>query len=220
MIRNIIFDFVGVIADIDYKTILSKLSFKEKIQALRLFVTFKTNKNAKAVFDSYQCGEFSTEELDEIVTEKYPKSKGLITKLSALVVENMSINKSVLNLIDSIRKDKFNVYMLSNSTPETLKVMEKYNILSHFDDAILSTEINLTKPNRNIYEYTAKRFNIDPNNTFYVDDNDANLGMADWLGFKILACKNSNQAFHEVGHRFYCDYHIFEDKNEEEQSKE
>ena len=223
MIRNIVFDFVGVITDIDFKKIFNELSFKEKIKALRLYVACKHGKKARAAFDAYQTGELTTDQLNTIAETYFPTCKGLINKLSNAVIENAYVNKNVLSLIDQLRKDGFKVFLLSNSTPETEKLIETNGLREHFDDLILSTEIGLLKPDPSIFNYVTNAHNISPVDTFFVDDTEENLETATRLGFKIIPCSSSNETFYEVGHRFYTHYQDFavEDKNiEEEPEKE
>jgi HAD superfamily hydrolase (TIGR01509 family) len=51
-----------------------------------------------------------------------------------------------------------------------------------FDAFYLSHEINLRKPNRNIFDYVLNENNINANECLFIDDNKANCETASLLG--------------------------------------
>lgn len=206
MIRNVIFDFVGVIADIDKKKVMNSLSFKDKINTLRLFVYIKRNSYARGMFEAYMAGEVSTAQLDVIAKNFRSSFDGLIPKLSKAVEENLIVNEKVVKLINELRNDGIKVYMLSNSTPETEKVIENHNLRNNFDGLILSTETGLLKPDEDIFRFATLEYNIKPSETFFIDDKLENVEAADELGFKGIDCISSDDAFYQIGHRFYSNY--------------
>ena len=220
MIRNLIFDFVGVIADVDHKKVLKDLTFAEKIKTLRLVVSHKRGKAVKELFDAYQAGEISTAEFDLLLQRSKPSYKGLVTKLSKSIESNLQVNEDVISLIDQLRKDDFKVYMLSNSTPETEKIIEENNLRQHFDGLVLSTELGLLKPDESIFEYTAEKYSLKPIDTLFIDDTDENLATAQYFGFKTLKSSSSQETFHQVGRRFYSLYQQFAKQQKEEPEKE
>ena len=55
--------------------------------------------------------------------------------------------------------------------------------LNKLDKMIVSSDINLVKPKREIFEYTAKILNIKPSETLFVDDTQSNLDGAKKAGF-------------------------------------
>ena len=206
MIRNVIFDFVGVIADLDFKKIYNDLSFKDKISALRLFVYYKSSHYAQDVFDAYMTGNMSTSMLEYAAKTKNPRYGEILSKLLKDVEKNLIVNKRMLDLIKEIRSDGTKVYLMSNSTPETERVMEEYGVRDYFDGVILSTETGLLKPEEDIFKYAINQYGLKPHETFFVDDNLKNVFAAEDLGFKTIDCTDAEDAFHNVGHMFYSDY--------------
>ena len=85
MLKNVIFDYMGVIADVNYKKLLSNLTLHEKIKALRILVGMKKNKIFIKAFDDYQMGLLTHEDLYNIASDVYPRASSIVPKLLNLI---------------------------------------------------------------------------------------------------------------------------------------
>jgi putative hydrolase of the HAD superfamily len=87
---------------------------------------------------------------------------------------------------------KYNLYLLSNTNiihqSAFLASFEKETGLTDFNafftKPYYSHEINLRKPNANIFEFVAADANILPKETLFIDDSYPNIDAAKLLGFK------------------------------------
>jgi 2-haloacid dehalogenase len=76
------------------------------------------------------------------------------------------------------------LYALTNWSAETFPVaLELYEFLHWFDGRLVSGEEKVRKPFPAIYNLLIQRFNIDPHQAIYVDDNIRNVLPARELGF-------------------------------------
>ena len=58
------------------------------------------------------------------------------------------------------------------------------NFLSDFDGGVFSYETGYMKPDRRIYEFFLRKYNIDPNRAIFFDDKKENIEAAEKLGIK------------------------------------
>ena len=56
----------------------------------------------------------------------------------------------------------------------------------YFDTIVLSSDVNLVKPDRRIYELTAVRLNLDSSECVFIDDLEPNVRGAEKAGMKAL----------------------------------
>lgn len=76
------------------------------------------------------------------------------------------------------------VYGLSNFSAETWPIAAaRYDVLGEFDDLILSAEVGLAKPDPAVFELAAKRFNVTPARTLFIDDRADNIAAAAVCGW-------------------------------------
>ena len=60
-----------------------------------------------------------------------------------------------------------------------------HGVFDHFRDIVVSGIEKLAKPAPAIFELAASRFGIDPAETLFIDDNDANIAAAERLGWQV-----------------------------------
>lgn len=79
------------------------------------------------------------------------------------------------------------LYALSNFSTETLPLArERFEFLSWFQDAVVSGEHGVVKPDPRIFEIAVRRFRIDPPSTAFIDDLPENVAAARARGFHAL----------------------------------
>ena len=84
------------------------------------------------------------------------------------------------DIVRDVKKSGKKLYLLSNFNPRLRT--EPYPILSEFDALVISGEINKVKPDRAIYDYLLDTYALNPEECIFIDDNPANIAMAESLG--------------------------------------
>ena len=84
------------------------------------------------------------------------------------------------DIVRDVKKSGKKLYLLSNFNPRLRT--EPYPILSEFDALVISGEINKVKPDRAIYDYLLATYALNPEECIFIDDNPANIAMAESLG--------------------------------------
>lgn len=193
MKNTVILDFMGVIADVDYKKLISKFSLTDGFKILRIFVALKKNSTLKHAFERYQKGTINIKEFEELLSQYYPKISHLLPKMFEEFVNCTTINADVLDAIQTLREKGTQVILMSNTTPETEKLIKSTQLSKYFDGMVLSTELTMRKPMSTIYKYAIETYEIIPQNTYMIDDTQKNLDAAIKLNITALKSKNSQE---------------------------
>jgi FMN phosphatase YigB (HAD superfamily) len=80
---------------------------------------------------------------------------------------------------------RFPMYLLSNTSGlHKDYLLGTFGIFSHFQSGVYSYSAKCSKPDAVIFEKTAAELDLDPGQTFYIDDLEANIATARRLGFQ------------------------------------
>jgi glucose-1-phosphatase len=181
MINTIIFDFGNVFINLDIEDAIKKTHEAFEINAL--------SEEMVAFNSFYEQGLISTDEFIEFYIENFPKQ----TKDELIAIWNIMLKdfpKHRLEFLQKLKKEnKYKLILLSNTNELHIDYIKKnvpfYNeFKACFDAYYLSQEINLRKPNKDIFEFVLTENNINANHCLFIDDNKANIITANDLGFK------------------------------------
>jgi len=185
-IKNIIFDYGGVIINIDFKITID--AFKKLGFSTIEEVIF--NRGSTKLLTQMEKG---TIEPDEFYNE--------IRRVSNLPLTDKEIknawNALLLNMpekrIQLLKKlkNKYRIFLLSNSNiihfqcySEELKKIHHTSFNRLFDKAWFSFDLNMTKPHLGIFKYVIADAKIKPNETLFIDDSEINVEAARKVGMK------------------------------------
>lgn len=192
MIKNIIFDFGGVIAPID------------RDKAVEAFVRLGLA-DADLRLDKYhQTGIFQELEEGRISAEIFQEKLGELCGCKLEWEETQrawmgffsTVSEGILDYIEELRSS-YKLYVLSNSNPYVMgwacskDFSPTGNPLSHyFEKLYLSYEIGYTKPDKRIYQFVLDDASLDPTETLFVDDGLANVEAGKELGMCVFSPEN------------------------------
>jgi HAD superfamily hydrolase (TIGR01509 family) len=110
------------------------------------------------------------------------------------------IEKAAKEIDPKTGKKKHQIFILSNMPKEvfekikTRKSLKKlFNLIpeSHW---VISGQVKMIKPNKNIYEYVLNTFNLNAQDCVFVDDQEENIKTAAELGFNVIHCTSDRKA--------------------------
>lgn len=113
-------------------------------------------------------------------------------QLLALYFEQweLSIDKAVpgtRELRDGFRNAGYRTFALTNFSAETWpRAMKLYPYLEQFDGIVMSGEVRMVKPDRDIYEHLFAVHNILPEKAVFIDDSQPNIDTARQLGLNTI----------------------------------
>lgn len=183
-IKNIVFDLGGVLIDLDFNRALKafrKAGFENIEEQLQSF-------NREGIFMQYELGDISSEEFRSAIRKQVRVSltDREIDDMWNLILLNIPHEK--LKLILELR-GKYMVYLLSNTnqihwdyTRNHAFTYHGFRVKDYFEETFLSFEMHLAKPDKAIFERMLQEANLLPEETFFIDDSEANCKAAEELG--------------------------------------
>ena len=92
-----------------------------------------------------------------------------------------------VDILKKLKDKNYKCYVLSNWSAETFAGMiDDYTFLKLFDGLLISGEDKLIKPDHAIYQLARDRFNLNPEETVFIDDKQENIEAAKGLDFKTI----------------------------------
>ena len=178
-IKTIIFDLGGVLIDWNPEYLYLDIFGGDRVKMNAFFehvCTMDWNENQDAGYPLAQATE------DRIAL--FPEYEILIKKYYGQWEEMLgeAISGSVQVLKKLIENPNFRVVALTNWSAETFPVaLKRFDFLHWFEGIVVSGTEKTRKPYSEIYQITLDRFNIDPSEALFIDDNLRNI-----KGSKIL----------------------------------
>ena len=191
-IKAIIFDFGGVILNIDYNKTYKAFTNL----GVKNFDEMYSQKNANPLFHDLEEGKINEEEFYNAFrrsTQLKLTDQQIKTAWNAML---MHYRKEALQTLSAIRH-KYKLYLLSNTNiihyKEFNKIFEDQigsgSINDYFDKAYYSHEIKNRKPDKEAYEYVLKDNNLSASETLFIDDSIQNIDAAKALGLQTIFLK-------------------------------
>ena len=178
-IKNIIFDFGGVLIDLD------------KECCIRNFNALGINIE-NIVSTTHNKGAFEELEKGSITPEQF---RGELRKMTSRPVTDSQIDDAWISILQTVPqykldlllqlRKKYRIYLLSNTNSIHFEYAKKHifekngNTLNdYFDDCFLSYEIGMIKPDDEIFEYVLNEVQIFARETIFIDDSELNVESA------------------------------------------
>ena len=182
MIKNIVFDFGDIFINLDKKL------FAKELQKLGVS---QDSKEITPVLEQYEMGLISTEAFLTFFREKFNISSDTLVGVWNSIL--LDFPKKRLKFIQELAEiKKYRLFLLSNTNKMHISwiqnnwEMKLYNEFKNcFEKFYLSHEINLRKPNNNIYEFVLEANKLIPEETLFIDDTKENTDAAKLLGMYV-----------------------------------
>ena len=186
MIKNIVFDFGDIFINLDKKL------FAEELQKIHIS---QESEEMLPILQQYEMGLVSTDKFLTFFEERLSVSQDKLKRAWNSIL--LDFPKERLRFIQNLSESKkYRLFLLSNTNDLHISWiqqnwgMEQYNAFKIcFEQFYLSHEINLRKPNNNIYEFVLNTNKLVPMETLFIDDTKENTDAAKALGIHIWNLK-------------------------------
>ena len=186
MIKNIVFDFGDIFINLDKKL------FAEELQKIHIS---QESEEMLPILQQYEMGLVSTDKFLTFFEERLSVSQDKLKRAWNSIL--LDFPKERLRFIQNLSESKkYRLFLLSNTNDLHISWiqqnwgMEQYNAFKIcFEQFYLSHEINLRKPNNNIYEFVLTTNDLAPKETLFIDDTKENTDAAKALGIHIWNLK-------------------------------
>jgi putative hydrolase of the HAD superfamily len=190
MIDTLIFDFGDVFINLDKQGAMQN--------ALNLFKmdTFEDDMIKTNIL--YEVDKVSTEEFINFYTSRFSYlNENQVIEAWNYILKDFPEYR--LKFIQQLAEEKrFKLILLSNTNDMHIDFI-KSNVSFYedfkncFDQFYLSQEIQLRKPNKDIFDFVLESNNLKPEQCFFVDDTKENTDMAEALGIKVWNIDETNE---------------------------
>lgn len=109
--------------------------------------------------------------------------------------------ESTLELIRSLSNTDNRLFVLSNMHLASIAYLEEqHDFWGMFDGIVISSRIQMVKPELQIYEYLLNEFQLDAAETIFIDDMPENLRAASSMGIQTIRFVDSAQCERALAH--------------------
>ncbi|MGH9936805.1 MAG: HAD family hydrolase [Blastocatellia bacterium] len=104
-----------------------------------------------------------------------------------------------VEILDELKRDGYKIYALSNWSAETFPhARKRFQFFDWFDLTVISGEIGLVKPNREIFDFLLEKTGKRAEECVFIDDSQANAVAARELGFDAIHFRSPRQLRDEL----------------------
>ncbi|MDA0176892.1 HAD-IA family hydrolase [Mesoflavibacter profundi] len=192
MIKTIIFDFGDVFINLDKEGAL-KL-------ALEKFEITELDEELQSINALYEQGFISTDEFLDFYANNFPRlNKDELKSIWNYIIKDFPEHR--LQFIKQLAKDNNHQLILLSNTNELHIDYIKKNVSFYedfkncFDQFYLSHEINLRKPNADIFNFVLTENNLKAEECLFIDDTLENTQTAEQLGINVW---NNNPSTEDI----------------------
>ncbi len=189
MIKNLLFDLGGVIMDLDRNRCVeafNALGMRDADEFLGVY-------GQKGDFLALERGEIDAPEFRRRIRPLFDRpvtDAEIDTAFNRFLI---GIPRHRLEALRRLRSEGYRIYLLSNTNPIMMEgfIAEQFRqegleMKDYFDGEVCSYKAKCYKPEPEIFEYTCRTCGIEPGETLFFDDSQANVDAARALGFHAL----------------------------------
>ena len=194
-IKAIIFDLGNVLIDWNPDYVFDKL-FEDKEQKKHFLQNICTME-----WNEQQDSGRSLKEATETLVAKYPEWKEYIEAYYGRWKDMLGgpIHDTVEIFRQLKQSGRYKLYALTNWSAELFPIaLELYEFLHWFDGRVVSGEEKLRKPSSEFYHVLLDRYNLQPQETLFIDDNLRNVKAAEALGMTSIHFQSPEQLKREL----------------------
>ena len=193
-INTVVFDIGNVLTDFAWREFIKNKGYSdEEVERIG---------KASVMTEDWNQVDLGILSWDEIVAkfvENYPEIKEDLEKVFANVDNIETKRDAAIPWIKALKAAGYKVLYLSNFSQQVLDgCPEAMAFLDETDGGILSYRDQVTKPNPEIYNLLAKRYDLVPEKTVFIDDTVRNVEAARNLGWNGIVFKDYKQVYEEL----------------------
>ncbi|HTP09015.1 MAG TPA: HAD family phosphatase, partial [Anaerolineae bacterium] len=186
----LVFDFGGVLVDWDPHYLYRPFFNGDDVAIDRFMQEIGFRE-----WNLHQDGGRSFDEGVAVLSAQFPQYAHLIRAYHERYAD--SIVGPIAGTVDVLRACQaagYTLYGLSNWAQEKFDLVRpKYDFFDCFDDILISSTVNLVKPDPRIFDIFLERVGRRAEECVYIDDSAANVATANRLGFITIHFESSRQ---------------------------
>lgn len=110
--------------------------------------------------------------------------------------EEMTVNTEMDAVIEGLKEQGYSLYLLSNASQDFYIFKETIPALNHFDGLFISSDWECLKPEPVIFQKFFDHFDLNPEESFFIDDLAENIAAASDQGMQGHVFDGDMEALH------------------------
>ena len=183
MINTIIFELGGVLIDWNPEHLYRKIFTDEG--AMRHFLSTICTPD----WNEEQDAGRSLQEGTALLVKQFPEQEEHISAFYGRWEEMLGgVIEDTLQLFRQLKNSgQYHIYALTNWSAETFDIaLNRYEFLSWFDGIVVSGTEKMRKPEAGFYRLLLERYQVNPHQALFIDDNYRNILAAQKLGLQTI----------------------------------
>lgn len=192
MIKAVIFDYGGVIK--------KPLSWWDDMGRVYGVSGEEAKKRTRLYYNLFQKGHIAEIQFWEKISRdfKKPVPKAFILEDKKDYEESFYLYPEIVDFVKQLKDNGFKTAVMSNTMKDHVEVMRKNNGFNNFDVVVLSCEVGLIKPEKEIYLLTLDKLGVKAEESVFIDDKKRNILTAEKLGMKTVLAESSKQIISDI----------------------
>ncbi len=117
----------------------------------------------------------------------FPEEKETIAAFLDAVPDYIEPRSDGIRCAQECKSNGYKIYLLSNFPQYAFeRIQKKHHFFSIFNGGIISYQVQMIKPETEIYAKLIKQYNIVPSQTLFIDDREENIAAAETFGMTGL----------------------------------
>ena len=177
MLKNIIFDIGNVLLKWDPEGIIKKIFPGHPVGKLRQEI-FKSD-----IWFDLNKGYLSEEKAASLYHEKYGIPLELLNNMLQEIKFSQTPIEGSLELVEELYKADIPLYLLSDNIKEIVAFLkERFTFFNQFRGIVISADLGLLKPDKKIYQHLLKTYDLNAEESLFIDDLQKNVEGAKAVG--------------------------------------
>lgn len=194
MIKNIVFDFGGVLVQYDFHAFFTSVLGDESKAKWFLENVFPAEVN-----NEMDRGIHEPQYYIDWQKRLWPEYRNALDALNQRYIEIFTQESEGLREVMVELKEKgYRLLGLSNWSSKVYEVMDKFSIFEQLEDSLISKDMHMLKPHADIYQCFLDKFDVLPEECVFIDDKPENIEGARAAGFYGIVFKDTPSMLHEL----------------------
>jgi putative hydrolase of the HAD superfamily len=193
-VQNVIFDLGGVVLEWNPDAILENYYADPGARSAMKNALFQHS-------DWLQMdrGTLSEPEMIERLAQRTGMAQGELAGLMEAARQSLQPKADTLLLLEDLAARQVPLYCLSNMPASTFAYLrDRYDFWSVFRGIVISGEIKMMKPEREIFDHLLRRYGLSAAETVFVDDHAPNIEAARAFGLQTVLFRDARQCRAEL----------------------
>lgn len=167
--KNIVFDLGRVVFAQDPKK--SSEEFKQ-------FFSYVAQRQMPQFWCDYDRGVIGLQQVAEALAAYRGVEVGYALAMIQLAIGKQETIAPTARLIAELKDAGYRLFVLSNMSREFIDFLRQQPVYENFEGEVVSCEEGVVKPMPEIYDILLSRYNLQPQQTLFIDDREENVAAA------------------------------------------